>query len=105
MAITYRFGTPGWIILSGLLILGLSAAQAGAAEKDYPNKMITLINPYAPGGGIDFAYRAIVDILPDYLGQKIVVSHKPGAMGRSGAPPRPRPSPTGTPCSPGPPPM
>jgi tripartite-type tricarboxylate transporter receptor subunit TctC len=46
--------------------------------------MITLINPYAPGGGIDFAYRGIVDILPEYLGQKIVVSHKPGAVGSIG---------------------
>jgi tripartite-type tricarboxylate transporter receptor subunit TctC len=70
--------------LGGLILLALGAGPAGAAEKDYPNKMITLINPYAPGGGIDFAYRGIVDILPEYLGQKIVVSHKPGAVGSIG---------------------
>ena len=68
----------------GLILLALCGGPAGAAEKDYPNKMITLINPYAPGGGIDVAYRGIVDILPDYLGQKIVVSHKPGAVGSIG---------------------
>jgi tripartite-type tricarboxylate transporter receptor subunit TctC len=74
----------GWILLGSLFILALSIAPTDASEKDYPNKMITLINPYAPGGGIDFAYRAIVDILPDYLGQKIVISHKPGAVGSIG---------------------
>ena len=84
MAIRKKFRTPGWIFPGGLILLALCAGQATAAEKDYPNKMITLINPYAPGGGIDFAYRAIVDVLPDYLGQKIVVSHKPGAVGSIG---------------------
>ena len=84
MAMQPRFRTPGWVFLGGLIILALCAGSAGATEKDYPNKMITLINPYAPGGGIDFAYRGIVDILPEYLGQKIVVSHKPGAVGSIG---------------------
>jgi len=84
MAMQPRFRTPGWVFLGGLILLALCAGSAGATEKDYPNKMITLINPYAPGGGIDFAYRGIVDILPEYLGQKIVVSHKPGAVGSIG---------------------
>jgi len=84
MTTQQRFRTPGWVFLGGLILLALCAGPAGAAEKDYPNKMITLINPYAPGGGIDFAYRGIVDILPDYLGQKIVISHKPGAVGSIG---------------------
>ncbi|HSR11355.1 MAG TPA: tripartite tricarboxylate transporter substrate binding protein, partial [Thermodesulfobacteriota bacterium] len=30
-------------------------------------------------------YRPVVDLLPDYLGQKIVVSHKPGAVGSIGS--------------------
>jgi tripartite-type tricarboxylate transporter receptor subunit TctC len=84
MTIRKKFRTTGLFFLSGLILLTFCAGPAGAAEKDYPNKIITLINPYAPGGGIDFAYRGIVDILPDYLGQKIVVSHKPGAVGSIG---------------------
>ena len=84
MVLPPSFRNSGWIILGSLLILALSITPTDASEKDYPNKMITLINPYAPGGGIDFAYRAIVDILPDYLGQKIVISHKPGAVGSIG---------------------
>lgn len=84
MTIHQRLRTTGWFFLGGLILLALCAGPAGAAEKDYPNKMITLINPYAPGGGIDFAYRGIVDILPEYLGQKIVISHKPGAVGSIG---------------------
>lgn len=73
-----------WIALSTILFLLGSGAAVRAAEKDYPNKSITLINPFAPGGGIDIAYRPIVDILPDYLGQKMVISHKPGAGGAIG---------------------
>ncbi|HXZ35707.1 MAG TPA: tripartite tricarboxylate transporter substrate binding protein [Thermodesulfobacteriota bacterium] len=84
MAMQPRFRTPGRVFWGGLILLALCGGSAGATEKDYPNKMITLINPYAPGGGIDFAYRGIVDILPEYLGQKIVVSHKPGAVGSIG---------------------
>ena len=84
MTTQQKFWIPGLVFLGGLILLALGAGPAGAAEKDYPNKMITLINPYAPGGGIDFAYRGIVDILPEYLGQKIVVSHKPGAVGSIG---------------------
>ncbi len=84
MAIPQKIKILGSIVFGGLLFLGLGAGEVGASEKDYPNKMITLINPYAPGGGIDFAYRAVVDVLPDYLGQKIVVSHKPGAVGSIG---------------------
>ncbi len=84
MSIIRNFRNSVWIALAALLILALTTGGAAASDKDYPNKMITLINPYAPGGGIDFAYRAIVDILPDYLGQKIVVSHKPGAVGSIG---------------------
>jgi len=40
-------------------------------------------HPYAPGGGLDISYQPIVDILPEYLGQKLIVSHKPGAAERS----------------------
>ena len=85
MAIGKGLKKMGWVIMASLLTLALGAAQVQAAEKDYPNKMITLINPYAPGGGIDFAYRPILDIMPDYLGQKIVVAHKPGATGSIGS--------------------
>jgi tripartite-type tricarboxylate transporter receptor subunit TctC len=75
----------GWVVMSSLLTLALGVAQVEASAKDYPNKIITLINPYAPGGGIDFAYRPILDIMPDYLGQKLVVVHKPGATGSIGS--------------------
>ncbi len=72
------------IVLPVVFFLAFSVVMVEAAEKDYPTKIITLVNPYSPGGGLDFAYRAIIDILPDYLGQKIVVSHKPGATGTIG---------------------
>jgi hypothetical protein len=69
MTIQQRLRTPGWVSLGGLILLALCAGPAGAAEKDYPNKMITLINPYAPGGGIDFAYRGNRTDTPSSPGQ------------------------------------
>ena len=73
-----------FMVLGTVSSFSLILGMAGAAEKDYPNKVITLINPYAPGGGLDISFQAIVDILPEYLGQKMIVSHKPGAGGAIG---------------------
>jgi tripartite-type tricarboxylate transporter receptor subunit TctC len=56
-----------------------------AAEINYPNKIVTMVNPFGPGGGVDITFRPIIDILPDYLGQKIIMSHKPGAAGATAA--------------------
>ena len=72
------------VVWGAVYSIGFFLGLAGAAEIDYPNKVITLINPYAPGGGLDISYQPIVDILPEYLGQKLIVSHKPGAGGAIG---------------------
>ncbi len=68
--------------LSGVvgLSLGLSAYAA------YPDKPITMIVSYAPGGGTDLTARAIAPYIEKYLGNnaRIIILNKSGAGGAIG---------------------
>lgn len=61
------------------------ALPHGAHAQDYPNKPITMIVPYPPGGRTDLCGRAVVEFLKTELGQPVVVINKPGASGVLGA--------------------
>src|SRR5471032_1905775 len=60
-----------------LLLLGAAAA----AEDDYPNRPVTMIVPFAPGGASDFVARIIQPGVSQILGQQIVVDNRAGAAG------------------------
>jgi tripartite-type tricarboxylate transporter receptor subunit TctC len=68
--------TAGW--LSAVLIL---AAVLPAHALDYPTRTITLVVPYAAGGGNDAAARVTVDHMSRTLGQQIVIENRGGAGG------------------------
>jgi tripartite-type tricarboxylate transporter receptor subunit TctC len=68
-----------FVVFASVLFLTVNIVEP--AESDYPSRPITFVSPNAPGGGIDINYRPIIDILPEYLGQKIVTLHKPGGGG------------------------
>ncbi|MGH6664497.1 MAG: Bug family tripartite tricarboxylate transporter substrate binding protein, partial [Pseudolabrys sp.] len=51
---------------------------------DYPNRPITLIVPYAPGGGNDVVARGVTEPMSKTLGQQIVIEHRGGAGGSLG---------------------
>jgi len=55
-----------------------------AQATDYPNHPITLIVPYAPGGGNDVLGRGVAEPMGRALGQKIVVENHGGAGGSLG---------------------
>jgi len=59
-------------------------AFAGAARADYPNRVIRLVVPFAPGGVTDTSGRLVAEALSKRLGQQIVVENKPGASGNIG---------------------
>lgn len=73
--------------LSGLLssvVLGL-ALCSGAQAAGYPEKPITVIVPFPPGGSTDQIARAIGPKVSQKLGQPWVVENRPGATGAIGA--------------------
>ncbi len=64
------------------LVSALTPLRAGlAAEKpkDYPNKPITLMVGFSPGGSSDLGGRILGEALKKVVGQPIVVDNKPGA--------------------------
>ena len=54
-----------------------------AAAQDYPTRPVTLIVPYAAGGGNDAMARTVADRMAKTLGQQIVVENRPGAGGNT----------------------
>ena len=52
---------------------------ATPAQADYPERPITLIVPWAPGGSTDVSSRALAKAAESALGQPVVVVNKPGA--------------------------
>ena len=71
--------------LRHLLITSLLAAASASAMAQWkPDRPITLIVPWAPGGSTDQVSRVTAAELEKHLGQKIVVMNQPGASGSVG---------------------
>jgi tripartite-type tricarboxylate transporter receptor subunit TctC len=66
-------------VLAGVLSIALSGG-ASVAE-DYPAHPITLVVPYAAGGGNDVLARTVADKMSKTLRQQIVVENRGGAGG------------------------
>jgi tripartite-type tricarboxylate transporter receptor subunit TctC len=74
-------------IRSGVLVAvagAFLAVTAGAAKAEYPDKPITFIVPYSPGGGSDQQARRLVPGLEKALGVKIRIVYKTGGGGAVG---------------------
>jgi tripartite-type tricarboxylate transporter receptor subunit TctC len=69
---------------SGILIV-FAAGIGSAPAQVYPSRTVTLVVPYAPGGGADIVGRTISQPLAELLGQQIVVDNRAGAGGNLGA--------------------
>ncbi|WP_083715944.1 tripartite tricarboxylate transporter substrate binding protein [Pseudacidovorax sp. RU35E] len=67
-----------------LLVASLATA-AFAAHAAYPERPITIVVPYAPGGAADAMARVIAAKLGPKLGTSVIVDNRAGASGTIGA--------------------
>jgi tripartite-type tricarboxylate transporter receptor subunit TctC len=62
-----------------MAMAGLAAMPRGAAAQDYPTHTVTILCPFAAGGGTDLIARSIAAKLERRLGQSFIVENRPGA--------------------------
>jgi tripartite-type tricarboxylate transporter receptor subunit TctC len=73
----------------GLLIaataLAASALINPATAQNWPNRQVTIVVPFAPGGTTDVLARAVGAELSKVIGQPVIIDNKPGAGATLGA--------------------
>jgi tripartite-type tricarboxylate transporter receptor subunit TctC len=62
------------VLLGAAAVPGLARAQAR-----FPEKPITVIVPFAPGGIADITARAVSEVMAQRLGQTVIVDNRPSA--------------------------
>ena len=70
-------------LLAGSLAI-LALAGAASAQAAWPERPITMVVPFPPGGPTDLVARVLAKQLTDQLGQTVVVENKGGANGNIG---------------------
>ena len=68
----------------GVAAMAALAWAAPAAAQDYPNRTVTLVVPYPPGGGVDVLARVVAERLSGVLGQQVIVDNRVGGSGLVG---------------------
>ena len=74
------------MIRNAILAIAVTMGLAGTAAtaQTYPDRPITMIIPLGAGGSHDLNARVITSVLPQILGQPVVVQLMPGAGGQTG---------------------
>jgi tripartite-type tricarboxylate transporter receptor subunit TctC len=71
-------------VLAVLLLLGLCHPEPAAAQGDYPDRPITVVAPFPPGGVADLTARPVAAALEKTLKNPVGVVNKTGAAGAVG---------------------
>ena len=73
------------IKITGVLAIGLCALLAHAQAPSFPDRPVTIVVPFPPGGGTDAGARLIAQKLSTRWGQSVIVDNKAGASGMVGS--------------------
>ncbi|SHH65641.1 Bug family tripartite tricarboxylate transporter substrate binding protein [Pollutimonas bauzanensis] len=76
---------PVLACLSALALAASSVSLPSAAAGSYPDRPITVVNPWTAGGPADTVARPILQKLSELLKQPVVLENKAGANGTIGA--------------------
>ena len=82
-------------VLAGAAGLAAAASLRSASAAPYPERTVTLIVPFAPGGSTDILARIVSDHLQRSLRQPVVVENRTGASGNIGTAAAARSAPDG----------
>jgi tripartite-type tricarboxylate transporter receptor subunit TctC len=80
-----RLAAFRWAALAVCALLTASPDRASAQAQDYPNRQVSFIVPFAPGGVTGLLARLIGQKLEQRLGKPFVVEHRPGGGGVTAA--------------------
>jgi len=71
--------------LALIIAAAVAPAPAPALAQSWPSRSVTLVVPFAAGGGADIMGRVVAARLSELLGQQVVVENVGGAGGMTGA--------------------
>ena len=71
-------------LAAAVLALVLSFIGPAVADEPFPNRAITIVNPFPPGGQADLSGRPLAAALERVLKHPVVITNKPGAAGAVG---------------------
>jgi tripartite-type tricarboxylate transporter receptor subunit TctC len=76
---------PRMIALAATISLVVGFTAGPAAAQDWPSRPVTMVVPFAPGGGTDVLGRIVARRLSEILGQQVIVENIGGAGGMIGS--------------------
>lgn len=71
------------LLVGAAAVVGVSPAEADANEK-YPERPVTIVVPFPPGGATDIIARVVADGLSNKFGTQFIVENRGGAGGTIG---------------------
>lgn len=76
-----KFKCP--LVLAAAVVVAAAVSPLAEAQ-DFPNKPISIVVPFPPGGSNDVLARVLGQKMSEAFGQPVIVSNKPGAAGNIG---------------------